>query len=97
GVGQSYTQMLTVTIPGKTLPGTYRYWLITDYNNQIGEPGDEANNEVLSSATVTLTQPARPNLQVDSVVVPADGLIGDTLSVDYTVQNTGTVSLTGVW
>lgn len=85
--GESYNNTATVTVP-MGISGT-RYFIVrTDIFNQVFEHTNESDNVTASSATnVVLTPP--PDLEVTNIVAPLLAFSGDTLTLSFTVGNTG--------
>ncbi|MCB1090441.1 MAG: Ig-like domain-containing protein, partial [Verrucomicrobiae bacterium] len=57
---------------------------------------DLAGNAMSASVTVNL-EVALPNLEITASTVPTNANAGDTLDIDFTVENTGTATATGSW
>jgi subtilase family serine protease len=94
-VGASYTQTATVRIPTR-LDGNYRIAVITDANSSILEPDTRGDNTRLSSP-ITITQ-TYADLIPSITVAPSEVSAGRKGHVEWSVQNTGTVTTdTGRW
>ena len=100
--GESYSQSLTATIPNG-LTGNYYADVVTDVDNQQYEAGHE-NNNLGASGTTTRILPVTNIgfLHVATVVVnPSTVISGQTISVNWTVTNTGNATITpgdsGYW
>ncbi|MHC4996528.1 MAG: CARDB domain-containing protein, partial [Planctomycetota bacterium] len=90
---QSLNRSLDVTLP--VLPdGPYQIVVVTDATNQVFERDLENNNTTASIDTLALTH---PDLIVLDPTAPTDALSGDTVTVHWTVQNTGTGPASGNW
>src|SRR5262249_5378894 len=66
-------------------------------SGSLFENGATANDTALETGTLLVTLPARPDLQVETVTAPAKPSAGDTVSVEFTVINQGTVAANGRW
>ncbi len=84
-------------VPGR-IEGEFRIQVRTDTASNILEP-DEANNSALSSAVITVAQPARADLFIvpASINVPANGLVSSQGTVSYMVTNLGGADAQGPW
>jgi len=74
-------------------PGIYYVGTFCDYLDQVGE-GNEYNNWLVAPGTLTVTSPPPPlaDLTIASLsFTPATVHNGDLLSIDYIVENEGTV------
>ena len=76
----------TITIPASLAPGTWYLGAIADDESAVAE-SDESNNTGYSSA-ITLSR-AVPDLEIISVTAPSIGTIGDTMSVNISLRNSG--------
>ena len=84
GVGQSYSDSLTINVPSY-LSGNYYLGIIADGNNANYEGAFENNN--YSSIPVAV-QPANfTDLIVSSVTVPPNQVLGKNMIVEYTLKN----------
>ncbi|MBD2251345.1 CARDB domain-containing protein [Nostoc parmelioides] len=86
--GESYTVTENISIPNSVARGNIsRYLLfVTDgYNNQ--DETDETNNVFAQAITINA-----PDLVVTAANVPSTAVLGETISVSWTVKNQGTVS-----
>ncbi len=87
GVGDSYRNSLTVTLP-QGIDGNYYFLVQTDAGNQVLELNGEGDNLGIGSVTdIELTPP--PNLQVTNLAAPAQGFSGENISLSWTVTNSG--------
>ncbi|MFH1276958.1 MAG: CARDB domain-containing protein [Candidatus Eisenbacteria bacterium] len=92
----TYTTSLQGTIPsGYT--GTYYLFVKTDKNNQVYEHGGEGNNFSYDSDGLEVVIPAPADLVVTSVVVPDSAFSGDSMTISWTVSNTGLNNAVGLW
>ncbi len=115
--GASYSASATVTVPLTVPAGTYYFIVTTDRPvpppadpndptaNQGGNlvyGGNPANEQLAASAPTQVLNPPPADLAVSDIIVPATATSGQTLSVGWTVSNsggsTGNVSITdAVW
>ncbi len=80
---------------GSCYDGCARYSHVGGTGNHIDELYEDNNYKY---ATISLTNPNAPDLQVSSVAVPSSAYSGTTVSLTYTVQNKGAASITsGSW
>lgn len=99
GAGLQYTVNTSVNIPA-CLSGTYYLFALTDSGNQIFEFDMKVNAEANNSSQPKQLQITNtpPDLQVTTVVNPANGTAGQPVQIDWTVTNAGTgATLTGDW
>ncbi len=80
----SYTNSATVDLPN-TLGGTYTLFVVTDTGDTVAE-SNFANN---ASAGLTLSVAPLPELAASAVSGPTTDTAGDTVTVSWTVTNTG--------
>ncbi|RYD85586.1 MAG: APHP domain-containing protein, partial [Verrucomicrobiaceae bacterium] len=88
--GTHYVATKDFTLP-QLAAGQYYLHLFADGSQEQGET-DETNNVI--SVPITI---AAPNLTVLDSVVPSSLTVGATVSLSYTVKNTGTVAAPGKW
>jgi hypothetical protein len=86
-VGATYSAQMMVTIP-QVSAGTYYLIIKGDEGNFVFEGPREENNT--NSAAVVVVAPGI-DLQVPTVAVPANGLSGQTVPVNWSVTNAGTM------
>jgi YD repeat-containing protein len=97
-VGESYEQVVTLTLPSKVTgewfitPWSDAYDIVTEDTLSININSDDPNeldnnNYKARPITVLLTPP--PDLVVSSVVAPTQAKGGDTFQVNWTVTNAG--------
>ncbi|NJO93385.1 MAG: APHP domain-containing protein, partial [Hydrococcus sp. RM1_1_31] len=91
--GKSYTAEQNIIFPGNMATGNYYLLFTTDRNNNQKE-SNENNNIIARSVELTA-----PNLSVSSISIPNASIAqsGQSLAVNWTVNNTGTVIATGSW
>ncbi|WP_315823256.1 CARDB domain-containing protein [Paraflavitalea speifideaquila] len=83
----TYTQSITLTLPDR-LFGKHYLYVVTDAGNQVFEFAAENNNTGRSDAlNIFLTPP--PDLVVTSLNNPEHASTGESVLVDWTVQNQG--------
>jgi hypothetical protein len=93
-LGATYSNTVSVPIPGGTAPGSYYLIVVTDSYGWIPE-SNESNNTLAVAITVTA-----PDLVPTVLTPPASGVAGQSISVSYTVANQGdgsAVSPNGYW
>ncbi len=76
-----------VTIGASHTPGTYYVGVIADYQYAVTE-ASEANNTAYAASSVSVQAHTR-NIVMQSATLPAAGISGSTVSIPYTVANTG--------
>ncbi len=91
GPGEHYLSSTSISIPG-TAAGDY--WIIVraDSNNSIGESDEDDNTIITGPITVT-----GPDLIVASIQAPTDIYVGESISIDWTVENIGGAEALGSW
>jgi len=86
---ETYNNSFTVTLPDGTT-GDYYFYVWTDAGNNVYEFTFESNNtRRATNATVLQT----PDLAVQDLAAPAAAQSGDSITVTWTDQNTGTGKL----
>lgn len=91
--GESYSESAEVFIP-QGLTGQYYLFVRTDSRNNIAE-SNEKNNNALKGIAIELTPPA--DFTVTKISIPASGSPGESITFNWTVQNIGSNSATGIW
>lgn len=81
-----FTQSLPVVIPIGDFGS--KYLLVKTDNYQYEIESDESNNTSFEPIEISLTPP--PDLQVQAVNIPTIAFSGQTITVDWTVTNSGT-------
>jgi subtilase family serine protease/methionine-rich copper-binding protein CopC/type 1 glutamine amidotransferase len=95
--GQSITRTQTYTLP-IALEGDRWFIVQTDRGNQLYEHTNEGNNTRVSNVPMTVQLSPFPNLQVTSVVPPAEAFSSQQAVVEWVVANNGTGSTSApVW
>ncbi len=97
GVGASYPQQRTVTLPAGLAAGTYYVFVLTDALGQVVEPGAESNNSGRATAALVVAESPAPDLMVVVVSGPLTGRIGGAAIVSWTVRNAGDAAAAGEW
>jgi uncharacterized delta-60 repeat protein len=95
---QSMARSQTITLP-LHLPADRDYWwiLMTDAGNAEVEE-NEANNTRVSEQPMWLLPTPAPNLRVATITPPANPMSGQSVTVSWTVTNTGNWSTgAGLW
>ncbi|MEH2565659.1 CARDB domain-containing protein [Bradyrhizobium sp. AZCC 2289] len=94
GPGLSYTRTERFLLPDKT-EGIYVASIVTNVDGAVYEYGDAAkNNRLIDAGTLSVQLRPRPDLQVDSAIVPPSVPAGGTASLSFTIVNQGTVATT---
>ena len=88
--GAAYTVEATVVLPSD-LTGEWHLLVVADGNNEQGETDNADNLRAVSTNIV------RPDLTVTAATAPAVGVLGQQVSVSWTVQNTTEVPAAGNW
>ncbi len=89
--GANYTRAENLTIPN-TAQGSYFVIVLTDANNELEECANNANNIGVGGQSIAITNDL-PDLVVQTANAQANPLGGQTISVDWTVSNQGTVAV----
>ncbi len=92
---ESYTVNVTATVPDR-IEGTFNLFVFTDSDDDLYEPFGEHNNVFLLPHTITIADPA-PDLDVQELTVPADGVAGQPIVVDWLVWNVGEATAPAGW
>lgn len=95
--GQTYTREQTLHLPLNTTiqPGNYRFIVRTDRANTQQESNE--NDNTTASSPIGVNLPALPDLAVTNVQVsPATPTSGQNVTVQWTLTNVGTASVSGV-
>lgn len=95
--GQSVPVSVSFPLPDR-IEGEYTVRVFTDSTDSLIETGPPSNNIATSASTVHITQPARPDLIVEQISLPADGLVGSASTVGWRVRNISSdVPADGPW
>jgi subtilase family serine protease len=95
--GQTYTREQTINLPLNTTiqPGSYRFLVRTDRANTQQESNE--NDNTTPSSPVQVDLPVLPDLAVTNVhVSPVTPTSGQNITVQWTLTNVGTASVSGV-
>ena len=84
--GETYTTSMQITAPFN-ISGQYYLFVYTDYLNQVFEHLNESNNIVASE---NLLEIKHADLTVIDPVIPATALSGQSIMVNWKVENIGT-------
>ena len=87
----NYTQSVDVSLASSITPGQKFLLVSTDRFNTQGET-DDTNNLVVAPLDIRA-----PNLNVIDASAPASAVVGQTISVNYTVKNIGDVGAPANW
>jgi len=77
--------------------GPFYVFISTDSSDRVFERDAELNNTNHDTDAVSVDLPARADLVVGAVQIPADAEPGSTASITYTVQNQGVNTAFGEW
>ena len=91
--GKMYTRQEQVRLPVRTF-GLYEAVVITNYRDELYEHGADDNNTRVDDTVIPITVRPRPDLQVTNFVAPDTVDPGQTVAVDFTVINQGSVATT---
>jgi large repetitive protein len=94
--GENYLQTSTFNLPNG-ISGSYYTFVTTDINNQVGEYKFEGNNTTTSSQSIAVTRKPDPDLVVTNLTYAGTGQPGQTIQVNWTVNNTGLGIAKGNW
>lgn len=84
GLGETYDRSASVTVPDN-ITGPYYFYVKTDAGNGVFEHTFESNNVGASGAKTITT----PDLAVLNVSLPANAGSGDTITVQWRIENAG--------
>lgn len=84
--GASATRNVSFAIPSSFAQGIYSWQVETNTDGSVFERDATTNNQATSAQTVSI---AKPDLKVTSLQGPGLMISGDTLHVQWTVQNSG--------
>ncbi|MDA8746284.1 hypothetical protein N9N28_16795, partial [Rubripirellula amarantea] len=98
GAGDAYTASQRITIPSSLADDDYQLLVVVDATNRVVEPVAEDNNTGVSSE-FSITAFPLPDLVTTVVTVnnPGSAVSGGVLTVDYTITNNGTLSVSDSW
>jgi subtilase family serine protease len=89
--GEAYTRTESLAIPNAA-QGSYFVTVLTDANNEVEECANNANNMGTGSQAIAISN-SLPDLVVQTASSQSDPVGGQTVSVDWTVANQGTVAV----
>ena len=89
----SYNDSLLVFVP-QGFTGQYYVFVRTDRRNEVAE-SNENNNSASDGIVFSLTPPA--DLVVSSIAPPTSGSPGESITINWAIQNSGTNPATGSW
>ncbi len=92
----SYSAIENVALP-EGVSGVYNLLVVTDAEDSVYERDLTANNTGVSVAPVTISAGHAADLQVSDVQTPDGGWQGQTITVTYTVENTGDGAARAPW
>ena len=82
-------------LPSNLTPGPYFLFVVANGNS--GQSVTNTTDNVSAAIPLTITPPPEADLQVISVMVPAAAIDGSSISVSWTVKNTGNAAASGSW
>ena len=91
--GTSYTRWEQVRLPIRT-HGIYETVVTTNYQGRLYEHGATDNNTRVDDTSIPISIRPRPDLQVLDITAPAVADPGQTVAVEFTVINQGSVATT---
>ncbi len=93
----AYTRQANVILPNG-ISGPYYVFVETDWKNSVFEYTFESNNVLAGPAPMTVTLSPWPDLTVTSVDFPGSATANDVVTVNWTVENTGSAGIpAGSW
>ncbi len=94
--GLNYSANSTLTLP-VGLGGTYYVIVATDATNRVYERDLEGNNVGISLQPISIVHTPPADLVVGNITIPANGEIGQSASISYTISNIGQNLARGGW
>ena len=94
--GASYTQTQAVSFPS-CWSGNYYVYVAADVGNRVNGTACVINNQARSPSTLTVNVGDHPDLAVSAVGIPVTAYAGESMSVSWTVTNSGTARANGPW
>ncbi|MEM9586008.1 MAG: CARDB domain-containing protein, partial [Planctomycetota bacterium] len=91
--GQTYTRREQVRLPVRTF-GLYEAVVVTNFNGELFEHTFGDNNQLVDDTQIPITVRPRPDLQVISINAPDEVDPGQTIALEFTVTNQGSVATT---
>ncbi|WP_205678900.1 CARDB domain-containing protein [Aquisphaera insulae] len=92
-VGASYSASADVSLPDLA-DGSYTILVVTDASGEVYEDQFEGNNTTASSSVLVL---GHPDLAAQVLSLPASAVAGTSITVRWSVRNTGTEVATAPW
>ena len=89
----SYNDVLSVFVP-QGFTGQYYVFVRTDRRNEVAE-SNENNNSAADEIVFNLTPPA--DLVISNINAPSSGSPGESITFNWTTQNSGAHPATGLW
>ncbi|MCA2657680.1 MAG: carboxypeptidase regulatory-like domain-containing protein, partial [Microcystis sp. M049S2] len=87
---ETYTVSRNVTLPGQAVGSGYLLFKTDAYNYQV----ESNENDNVYAQAIDITA---PNLTITSATAPTTGILGQSISVSWTVLNNGTVPANADW
>ncbi|MCB1491569.1 MAG: hypothetical protein KDJ77_07195, partial [Rhodobiaceae bacterium] len=91
--GDHYDGRLDLTLPNLA-PGDYTVFVVADWQNRVYEGGIEDDNRAESPGVISV---AKPNLAFTGATANGTVTSGDSLTIDFEVENNGLGAATGSW
>ena len=92
--GEEYTQTASFFVPAG-LSGPFFLFVAADGSNVVNELEGESNN--LASQIVSVELPLPVDFVVGEITVPENGVAGQQVTIDYTVENQSVNTALGSW
>ncbi|MGP8235749.1 MAG: choice-of-anchor tandem repeat GloVer-containing protein, partial [Limisphaerales bacterium] len=92
----SYVQTQSVALPA-CLSGDFYLFVVADVDNQVDVPSCQINNQARSTSPLLVNFGLYPDLVVQGMQLPSTAYGGQSMSVSWTVENTGMGAALGVW
>ncbi len=93
----TYTASATVNLPIDLAEGNYFVFVEVDGLGQVGETGGENNNVTRAASGTNVLGAPVPDLVVRQITVPLVARLGDSISIGWTVKNTGGAAAGSPW
>ena len=94
--GESYARSKSFRIP-TGLAGAYYAVVASDGGNHVRSEPSELNNIAFSATMIDVTLPQPVDLVAGEIIVPANGTLGQSATITYTVENHSPTTLNGSW
>ncbi|MCI0535453.1 MAG: putative Ig domain-containing protein, partial [Verrucomicrobiales bacterium] len=92
-----YDGAATVALSETLAAGQYWIFVQTDALSQVDEPAAENNNTARTTAALAVTAAPVANLAVAQITAPPSGVIGQPISITWTVRNDGGAEARSPW